>query len=54
MIEKPVPTPTITRETPKMEDNKKSMSDMASRFADKDGEDAEDDESTSSCEEVER
>lgn len=53
-IEKPEPTPSITREIPKMEDNKKSMSDMAAKFADKDAEDEDENESTSSFEEVQK
>lgn len=51
-IEPLEPTPTVVREMPSVEQNKESMADMASKFADKD-EPEEDDEDSSSFEEVE-
>ena len=53
-VEKPEPAPTATREPPSVDENKKSMADMASKFADKDEEDVEDDKDSSSFEEVEK
>ncbi|KAK5114788.1 Coronin-like protein crn1 [Meristemomyces frigidus] len=53
-FEKPEPTPAAAREVPKMEDNKKSMSDMAAKFADKDAEEDDEEGSTSSFEEVQK
>lgn len=52
--EPPEPTPTVTREMPSVNANKQSMADMASRFADKDEQPEEDDESSSSFEEVQK
>ena len=49
----PEPAPAAAREVPSMKDNKQSMSAMASKFADNDG-DAEDDDDASSFEEVQK
>ncbi|WPH02749.1 coronin-like protein crn1 [Acrodontium crateriforme] len=46
------PTPTLAREMPSVKANQKSMSDMASKFADKDGEQDNDDDDASSFEEI--
>ena len=52
--EPPKPTPATTREMPTVNENKKSMADMASKFADKDDEPEDDDEDSSSFEEVQK
>ena len=52
--EAPASAPTTAREMPSVDENKKSMADMASKFADKDDCAEEDDEDSSSFEEVEK
>ena len=54
VVEKPEPTPTTAPETSAVNENKQSMSDMASKFADKDDEPGDDEESSSSFEEVQK
>ena len=54
-VDKPEPTPAIAREMPSVNENKQSMADVASKFADKDDASVEDDdEDSSSFEEVEK
>jgi coronin-1B/1C/6 len=53
-VETPPPSSTTAREMPSVDDNKKSMADMASKFADKDEEAEDDDEDSSSFEEVQK
>lgn len=50
----PTPAPATSREMPKLEDNRKSMADMASKFADKDEAEEDDDEDASSFEEIQK
>ncbi|KAK4949404.1 Coronin-like protein crn1 [Elasticomyces elasticus] len=54
VVEKPEPTPAVSREMPSMKDNKQSMSALASKFADKDEDEADDDDDTSSFEEIQK
>jgi coronin-1B/1C/6 len=54
-VETPPPSSTAAaREMPSVDENKKSMADMASKFADKDEEPEDDDEDSSSFEEVQK